>query len=68
MITYIYYFLSTVALTYVHKKSADLPYIHSGLPQPLISYGEVCAKMRTLQWILGLLLKIPCDVVVRVDN
>ena len=34
-------------LTYGHKKSADLPYIRSGLVQPLISYGEVCAYAHT---------------------
>jgi len=26
------------------QKSADLPYFRSGLVQPLISYGEVCAN------------------------
>lgn len=44
------------ALTYGHKKSADLPYSDTGLRQPITPYEEVCTKC-TLQQVLFLPVK-----------
>ena len=55
------------ALTYGHKKSADLPYFLPGPLQPLYIYGEIYAYAQ-LQSCIDLLDKIPYEVVVRQEN
>lgn len=56
------------ATLFLEKKSADLPYIQSGLLQPLIRYGEACALRHILQCELVFARLIPYEVAVRLDN
>ena len=63
----LFYLIQQLALTFWEKESADLPYIRSGLVQPLISYGEVCAYTHTPTDI-RFARKIPFEVPVRPDN